>query len=108
MEASNVFGGRVVFDHLPKTAGQAVNAWLRAELGESCVTTNLIGEHRALIHQYGGDYSVISGHVHFSREGLDPRYQYITCLREPIDRAVSWLFFVTKKITRKNSWVTGG
>jgi phosphomannomutase len=108
MATGNAFGGRVVFDHLPKTAGQAVNAWLRAELGESCVTTNLIGEHRALIHQYGGDYSVISGHVSFSREGLDPRYQYITCLREPIDRAVSWLFFVTKNHTRdqlQNLWL---
>lgn len=101
MATGNAFGGRVVFDHLPKTAGQAVNAWLRAELGESCVTTNLIGEHRALIHRYGGDYSVISGHVSFSREGLDPRYQYITCLREPIDRAVSWLFFVTKNHTQE-------
>jgi hypothetical protein len=27
------FSGRVIFDHLAKTAGQAVNQWLKNELG---------------------------------------------------------------------------
>lgn len=93
MSKPNVFCGRVVFDHIPKTAGQAINAWLRKELGDGCVTTNLIGGHRELIRRYGGDYSIISAHVAFSGEGLDPRYQYVACLREPIDRAISWLYF---------------
>ena len=30
----------------------------------------------------------------FAGEKLDPRYQYITCLREPVERVLSWLFFV--------------
>lgn len=88
------FPGRVIFDHLPKTAGQAVNAWLRAALGSGCVSDNLIGAHRELITQYGGAYSVISAHVHFDGSGFDPRYNYVTCFREPIDRALSWIFFV--------------
>lgn len=90
------FDGRVIFDHLPKTAGQAVNAWLVKSLGNGCVTPNLIGDHRDLIRRYGGDYSVISAHVHFAGSCLDPRYSYMTCFREPLDRAVSWLFFVLK------------
>ena len=94
MVSLQAFPGRVVFDHLPKTAGQAVNAWLRSSLGAACVTTTLAGDHRELITRYGGEYSLISAHVTFSGEGLDPRYQYVTCLREPIDRAISWLFFV--------------
>jgi hypothetical protein len=94
-----VFAGRVIFDHLPKTAGQAVNAWLRDHLGESIVTPNLIGRHRELINRYGGAYSVISGHIAFKGEGLDPRYQYVACLRDPIDRAISWLYFVLKNHT---------
>jgi hypothetical protein len=94
MQAARVFPGRVIFDHLPKTAGTAINAWLRTGLGNGCVTTNLIGNHRELISRYGGNYSVISAHVAFYGEGLDPRYQYVTCLREPIDRALSWLYFV--------------
>lgn len=94
MSPKSVFDGRVIFDHLPKTAGQAVNAWLTAALGNGSVTPNLIGGHRELIKRYGGEYSVISGHLTFNCEGLDPRYRYMTCVREPIDRAVSWLSFV--------------
>lgn len=91
---STAYGGRVLFDHLPKTAGQAVNAWLIKSLGSGCVTPNLIGDHNDLIRQYGGEYSVISGHVHFNGSEFDPRYHYLTCFREPLDRAISWLYFV--------------
>lgn len=91
-----VFCGRVIFDHIPKTAGQSVNTWLRDSLGTGCVTGNLIGAHRQLIQRFGGIYSVISGHVHFNGEDLDPRYTYITILREPIDRCISWLFYLTE------------
>lgn len=94
MHTGSVFDGRVIFDHLPKTAGQAVNAWLTGALGSGAVTPNLGGGHRELIKRYGGEYSVISGHLIFHGEGLDPRYRYMTCVREPIDRAVSWLSFV--------------
>jgi hypothetical protein len=89
------FGGRVLFDHLEKTAGQAINAWLRGELGGGCVTPNMGAEHRAAIAQFGGLYSVIFGHIRFSHgESLDPRYDYVTLLREPIDRAASWTYFL--------------
>ena len=94
-----VFPGRIIFDHLPKTAGMSINSWLIDSLGDGCVIPNLIGMHSDLIVSYGGLYSIISGHIHFSaREGLDPRYQYITCIREPIDRVVSWLYFVSNNI----------
>lgn len=95
MTLAKAFPGRVIFDHLPKTAGQAINAWLVDALGTGCVTPNLIGHHGDLIRQYGGQYSVISAHVAFhASEGLDPRYQYMTFFREPIDRVVSWLYFL--------------
>ncbi len=94
MTQPSPFGGRVIFDHLPKTAGMAIQAWLAGALGTRCVTANLTGEHRYLIKIYGGEYSIIVGHLSYSGEGLDPRYRYITCLREPLDRAISWLYFV--------------
>lgn len=95
MILEKAFPGRVIFDHLPKTAGQAINAWLVDVLGTGCVTPNLIGHHGDLIRQYGGQYSIISAHVEFhAREGFDPRYQYMTFFREPSDRVVSWLYFV--------------
>ncbi len=92
-KARQAFPGRIIFDHLPKTAGSTVHTWLTQALGNGCVTPHLIGNSRDLIRRYGGSYSIISGHVHFTGEGLDPRYQYVTCLREPVDRALSWLFF---------------
>ena len=83
-----VFPGRIIFDHLPKTAGMSINNWLFESLGE-VVIPNLIGQHSDLIRDYGGLYSVISGHIHFAaKEGLDPRYQYITCVRDPVERIV--------------------
>lgn len=95
MTLAKAFPGRVIFDHLPKTAGQAINAWLVDALGTGCVTPNLIGHHGDLIRQYGGQYSVISTHVEFhAYEGLHPSYQYMTFFREPSDRVVSWLYFV--------------
>ena len=88
------YSGRAVFHHQEKTAGQAVNAWLQRHLGAGTVTPNLIGDHRSLIRQYGGEYPVLSGHMSFDGSGLDPRYTYFTVLREPVDRMISWLFFV--------------
>ncbi|PCE21885.1 hypothetical protein BWP39_19635 [Paraburkholderia acidicola] len=89
----------MIFDHLQKTAGQAVNAWLANALGPGCVTPNLIGEHRDLIRRLGGPYSIISAHVVFQNgDTLDTRYQYVTVLREPIDRALSWIFFLLKNV----------
>jgi len=95
------YSGRLLFDHFPKTAGQAINAWLSDVLGDGTVSPNLINTHREL-RGHAGDYSVISGHVHFAeREGLDPRFQYATLLREPLDRTLSWLFFVTSNHERE-------
>jgi FkbM family methyltransferase len=92
--APTSFPGRIIFDHLQKTGGQALASWLRSELGTAGVSPNLIGTHRELINTYGGLHSIITAHVVFSAgEALDPRYQYITCLREPIDRVLSWVFF---------------
>lgn len=89
------FSGRVVFDHLAKTAGQAINQWLRNELGTAVVTENLIGEHHQLIREFGGSFSVISGHVMVvPGDALDFRYQYATLLREPIDRCLSWISYL--------------
>jgi len=105
------FSGRVIFDHQPKTAGTAITDWLRSELGSGTVTPALIGSHRELITQYGGCYPIISGHIDFANnEILDARYQYITILRDPLDRVLSWLYFVVKNHTKSElndlySWV---
>ncbi|MBN3849916.1 MULTISPECIES: Wzt carbohydrate-binding domain-containing protein [Burkholderiaceae] len=91
-----VYPGRIFVDHLPKTAGTALGAWLQSALGKGCVSDTALGNHQEVIRRFGGRYSVILSHTHFSGEDLDPRYEYITCLREPVDRAVSWLFFIVQ------------
>ncbi|MFA5171083.1 MAG: Wzt carbohydrate-binding domain-containing protein [Sulfuriferula sp.] len=95
MNKTLAFPGRILFDHLPKTAGTATATWLTSVLGTGCVSPQVNGLHRKLISQYGGTYSVISAHMDFDMgDMLDPRYTYVTCLRDPIDRAVSWLYYV--------------
>lgn len=98
--SNKIFNGRIIFDHLPKAAGQAINSWLTQELGSGCVTPNLIGTHDQLIRQYGGEYSIVSGHIHFDGDGLDPRYQYVTFFRDPIDRAISWIFYLVNNVPK--------
>lgn len=90
------FSGRLIFDHFPKTAGQAINAWLTEALGNGTVSPNLIGSHAEILRA-SGNFPIVSGHVFFSDgEQLDPRFQYATLLREPVDRSISWLYFVTR------------
>jgi len=98
MPKSNAFPGRLIFDHFPKTAGQAISAWLRATFGRACVTPDLTGSHRDLIKQFGGEYSIVCAHVSFFGEGFDPRYQYATVIRDPVDRAMSWLFSALESV----------
>lgn len=93
---NRAFGGRVIFDHQPKTAGEALRVWLTKELGIECVCPHVNGPSQESIRKYGEEYSIIPGHFSFNGEGLDPRYQYITSFRDPVDRAVSWIFFVLK------------
>jgi hypothetical protein len=91
---------RYLFDHLAKTAGLSVSQFLRDALGKHRVTPNVIGEYKDLLVHYAR-YDVISAHVDFSPGSiLDTRYAHLTILREPIDRAVSWLYFVTVDIAK--------
>ncbi len=95
MKKRRAFPGRVFFDHLPKTAGTAITSWLRQELGSGSINAHhLWGDHRTLIRQYGGAHSIIGAHSVFQdAEGFDPRYQYVTIFREPVDRVLSWIYF---------------
>jgi hypothetical protein len=102
MKNTTFYSGRLIFDHLSKTGGQAVNKWLSNHLGSGSVTNNLIGNHRTLIKNYGGTHPIISGHIQFDGRGFDPRYQYITLIREPIDRGISWLYFILNNHTEND------
>jgi hypothetical protein len=94
-KSSFIYTGRLIFDHLPKTAGMMVNYLLTKGLGSDIVTDTVNGEHNDLIRRYGGEHSVICGHVDFSfSNSLNPIYSYATIFREPVDRLLSHLFFI--------------
>ena len=90
----NYFGGRLIFDHLPKTGGTSFNSWLTISLGAERFRHSLIGNYTQLKNTYGQAFEFLSGHFDFDGSGLDTRYCHITCLRDPIERVLSWIFFV--------------
>ena len=101
-EYDEPYSGRLIFDHFPKTAGQAINRWLTDALGSGTVSPNLISTHRDLLSR-GGTFPVLTGHIYFADgEGFDSRYRYATVLREPIDRTLSSVFFVTMNHDRED------
>lgn len=82
---------KIIIDHIPKTAGQALNNWLANELKDKVSDNHLLKSHTKLTEL---DDEILCSHIEFSQgEKLNPDYQYITCIREPVDRAISWMFY---------------
>ncbi|WP_175772676.1 Wzt carbohydrate-binding domain-containing protein [Paraburkholderia phenazinium] len=75
----------------------AITSWLTNALGAGTVTPDLNGNHSELLRGYGGLFPIISAHIIFDGE-LDPRYDYITLLRDPVDRVLSWLFYAENTV----------
>lgn len=106
MKQKLFFSGRVFFDHLPKTAGTSVTKWLYDNLGDGTVTpiSSVNGPHLELISKLGGIYPIISGHTQFiCGDDLDPRWVYITLLREPIDRCLSWMYYLLNDVNEDST-----
>ena len=86
---------KIYFDHLAKTGGQTINALLSSCFFNKQVG-NIIGFHRDIIRRYAGTYSIISAHTTYESWdlGLSDDFKYFTILRDPIDRALSWIFYI--------------
>jgi hypothetical protein len=85
---------QIIFDHLPKTCGTSINFWLRQAFGTDLVTPNMILFHHEAVARYKTSHRVICGHFTFSQaDDLDPHFEYITILREPVSRVLSNLLF---------------
>ncbi|SFV17090.1 sulfotransferase family 2 domain-containing protein [Pseudoduganella namucuonensis] len=90
-----------MFDHLPKTAGTAITNWFVDNLGAGSVTpiSALAGPHIDILSKFGGLYPVVSAHLEFmDNDDLDPRWQYVTLLREPVDRCLSWIYYLVNDV----------
>jgi hypothetical protein len=93
---------KIVFLHIPKTAGQSVHAALVNAFGEEAtcparVNTQLSAYSISALNRY----QVFSGHFDWSM--LDcikgPKYVF-TVLREPMDRILSFYFFLRDEAAR--------
>ena len=89
-------GKKILFLHIPKTAGQSVHAALVDSFGKEAVSPTRVQEQlngcsmRELRH-----YKVFSGHLDWSMlDFLRPDVYSFTVLRRPIDRILSFYFFL--------------
>lgn len=87
---------KIVFLHIPKTAGQSVHTALVNAYGNEAVCPARINEHlRKMSITELNRYEVFSGHLDWAL--LDcikgPKYVF-TILREPMDRILSFYFFL--------------
>jgi hypothetical protein len=94
-QKSKYFARRIIFNHLEKTAGQSIYKLICDCVGKSAVTPNFSLNYDEAIARFGGKYRFIFGHILRLDEELDLRYEHVTILREPTDRIVSWLYYLT-------------
>jgi len=92
-------GMRVVFLHIPKTAGQSVHAGLVEAFGEQAICPARVNDQlRRFSVTELNRFQVFSGHLDWAM--LDclkgPTYVF-TILRKPIDRILSFYFFLRKQ-----------
>lgn len=90
---------RLVFLHIPKTAGQSVHNYLVDAFGKDQVFPFRVNSQ---INDFGllaeDGYRVYSGHFDWSvMEQLPGEKIYFTVLRNPIDRILSFYFYLRKK-----------
>lgn len=98
-------GKKVFFLHIPKTAGQSVHAALSDAFGDDAVCPARVNRQMVLMSiSEMNRYRVFSGHLDWSL--LDcvhgERFTF-TVLRKPIDRILSFYFYLRKSATNLSS-----
>lgn len=93
---------KIIFLHIPKTAGQSVHAALVDAFGKDAVCPARVNDQlRKMTITELNRYQVFSGHFDWSM--LDcikgPKYVF-TILREPMDRILSFYFFLREEASK--------
>lgn len=90
---------KIVFLHIPKTAGQTVHMEMERILGTDVVSPIRIHTQvKTQIEQFPIGYRLYSGHLDWKDiSGLpSPRFSF-TVLRDPLERIASFYFFLLRK-----------
>lgn len=83
---------RLLFDHVPKTAGQSLANVFASLMGESGEMASVSNPHHVL--PLKGTRKLLAGHIWFyPGELLNPDWYYATIVRKPEDRFLSQYFF---------------
>ena len=84
---------KLLFDHVPKTAGTSVSSALSRMFGESGTLPEFFNMHSHVINTAGAK-RLLAGHLWFGHsEGLAEGWYYCTLIRDPIDRFLSQYWF---------------
>lgn len=84
---------RLIFDHLPKTAGTSIVAAFSSAFGESADLAGVSNMHFQTVRS-AGSRRLLAGHLWFAPgETLADGWYYCTLLRDPIDRFLSQYWF---------------
>ncbi|WP_404324927.1 sulfotransferase family 2 domain-containing protein [Cobetia sp. UIB-001] len=93
---------KLVFLHIPKTAGQAVHAALQKSFGENNVSKIRINSHFEDLEKVN-DYQeiVYSGHIDWEKaEKIPGDKVYFTILREPTERILSYYHYIRSEASK--------
>jgi len=90
---------RVIFLHIPKTAGQTVHYFLEYLFGKDNISPTRVNEH---LYKYSTQelqrYKVFSGHLDWCMlDFLSGKKFIFTVIRDPLDRILSFYFYLRKK-----------
>lgn len=90
---------KVIFLHIPKTAGQSIHAALIDAFGEETVCPARVNKQAVLMSvQELNRYNVFSGHLDWSLLDCVRGEKFtFTVLRKPIDRILSFYFYLRKE-----------
>lgn len=101
---------RLIFLHLPKNAGTTLNQILKSKYGKDEIFdinydhTGFwnIAEYQSLSEEKKEDIKFISGHFDFGiHRHLVGDFSYLTMLRHPVERTISFYNFIKKEKTHR-------
>jgi hypothetical protein len=90
---------RIIFQHIPKTAGTSIASLLKKQFSEEhsfiCGKDGVLNDFIALNQKDRNSIKLMIGHVDFGiHDYFDDASSYITFLREPVDRVLSHYYFI--------------